>query len=66
MVVSDASARAQLKKADFTVLEEDNHFEVCRPVSTEHKGYKVLVEHLKGILEIGMYDFLCHFQLLGF
>ncbi|KAG0612363.1 hypothetical protein M758_6G021700 [Ceratodon purpureus] len=54
VVVSYASAVAQLEKAVFHVLKDDNHFEVCRPVSKDHEGYRILVEEfLKGILETG-------------
>ena len=28
-------------------IDKDNHFEVCRPDSKSHIGYRILLEHLQ-------------------
>lgn len=50
LLVSKESCEGQSLSWEWHKVDKDNHFEVCRPDSKSHAGYKILLNHLKQLI----------------
>lgn len=51
VTVSDDSSQRVQKYWDCHTIDGDDHFELCRPDSKEHIGYKKLVESIQSCVQ---------------
>lgn len=52
VLVTEKSCAIASKICEWHKIDKDNHFEVCRPNSKNHAGYKILLEHLHQHLNV--------------
>ncbi|KAG0610872.1 hypothetical protein M758_7G098500 [Ceratodon purpureus] len=46
LMVTEISCEGSSHSWEWHKIDKDNHFEVCRPNSKNHTGYRILLEHL--------------------